>query len=36
MSEKLPIRGFKWVSDISVIDEEFAKSYDKKIAAKDI
>ena len=27
MSEKLPISGFKWVSDISRIDEKFIKSY---------
>ena len=34
MSEKLPINGFKWVSDISEINENFVKSYDKKIVAK--
>ena len=27
MSEKLPISGFKWVNDISRIDEKFIKSY---------
>ena len=27
MSKKLPTRGFKWVSDISKINEEFVKSY---------
>ena len=31
MSEKLPINGFKWVNDISGINEKFVKSYDKKI-----
>ena len=30
MSEKLPINGFKWVNDISEINEKFLKSYDKK------
>ena len=30
MSEKLPISEFKWVSDISGIDEIFVKSYNKK------
>ena len=30
MSEKLPINGFKWVNDISVINEKFVKDYDKK------
>ena len=29
MSEKLPIRGFKWMVDISGIDENFIKSYNK-------
>ena len=29
MSEKLPMRGFNWVTDISKIDEEFVKNYDK-------
>ena len=33
-SEKLPINGFKWVNDISGINEKFVKSYDKKIVAK--
>ena len=27
MTEKLPVRGFKWVNDISIIDEDFAKDY---------
>ena len=30
MSEKLPINEFKWVNDISGINEKFLKSYDKK------
>ena len=30
MSEKLPINGFKWVYDISGINEKFVKGYDKK------
>ena len=30
MSEKLPINEFKWVNDISGINEKFVKSYDKK------
>ena len=34
MSEKLPINEFKWVSDISGINEKFVKSYDKKIVTK--
>ena len=29
MSEKLPIKGFKWMVDISGIDENFLKSYNK-------
>ena len=29
MSEKLPMNGFKWVSDISEINEKSIKSYDK-------
>ena len=29
MSEKLPIKGFKWIVDISEIDENFVKSYNK-------
>ena len=29
MTEKLPERGFKWVSDISKIDEDFVKDYNK-------
>ena len=34
MSEKLPINEFKWVSDISGINEKFVKSYDKKNSDK--
>ena len=29
MSEKLPIKGFKWMVDISGIDKNFVKSYNK-------
>ena len=29
MTEKLPARGFKWVNDISKIDEDFVKDYNK-------
>ena len=29
MTEKLPVRGFKWVNDISIIDEDFVKDYNK-------
>ena len=29
MTEKLPVREFKWVNDISKIDEDFVKDYDK-------
>ena len=29
VSEKLPIKGFKWMVDISGIDENFVKSYNK-------
>ena len=36
MCEKLPIKGFKRMDDISIINEEFVKSYDKKKIAKDI
>ena len=34
MSEKLPINGFKWVNDISGINEKFVKSHDKKNSGK--
>ena len=29
MTEKLPVRGFKWVDDFSKIDEDFVKDYNK-------
>ena len=29
ISEKLPIKGFKWIVDISKIDKNFVKSYNK-------
>ena len=29
MSQKLPANGFKWVKNISKIDEEFIKNYDE-------
>ena len=29
MMEKLPVRGFRWMTDISRMDEEFVRSYDK-------
>ena len=29
MTEKLPVRGFKWINDISIIDEDFVKDYNK-------
>ena len=29
MTEKLPVRGFRWVNDISKIDEHFVKDYNK-------
>ena len=29
MSQKLPVDGFKWVEDLSVIDEDFIKNYDE-------
>ena len=34
MSEKLPISGFKWVNDISGINEKFLKNYDKRNSDK--
>ena len=30
MCEKLPVKGFKWIDDISIINEEFLKSSDKE------
>ena len=35
MTEKLPVRGFRWMTDISRMDEDFVRSYDKMIL-KDI
>ena len=29
MSQKLPVDGFKWVEDLSVIGEDFIKNYDE-------
>ena len=29
MSQKLPVRDFKWVKNVSKIDEDFIKTYDK-------
>ena len=29
MSQKLPVNGFKWVNDVTEINEEFIKSYDE-------
>ena len=29
MSEKLPVKGFKWMTDISIMNEEFVKSCNK-------
>ena len=29
MTETLPVRGFRWMDDISEIDEDFVKDYDK-------
>ena len=29
MTENLPVRGFKWVNDISKIDEDFVTDYNK-------
>ena len=29
MMEKLPVRGFRWMTDISRMDEEFVRGYDK-------
>ena len=30
MSKKLPVDGFKWVDDLSMITEDFIKSYDEE------
>ena len=29
MTEKLPVKGFKWMDGISMINEDFVKSYNK-------
>ena len=29
MTEKLPVKGFRWMEDISNIDEDFVKVYNK-------
>ena len=29
MTEKLPVKGYKWMDDISIINEDFVKSYNK-------
>ena len=29
MEQNLPVGGFKWVRDVSTIDEDFIKNYDK-------
>ena len=29
MTEKLPVKGFRWMDDISIIDEDFVKDYNK-------
>ena len=29
MSEPLPVNGFDWMKDLSKIDEDFIKNYDK-------
>ena len=34
MSEKLAINGFKWMNDISGVNEKFVKGYDKKNSGK--
>ena len=35
MSQKLPKNGFKWINDVTEIDEKFIKNYDE-IVIKDI
>ena len=30
MSKKLPVDGFEWAEDLSVIDEDFIKNYDEE------
>ena len=34
MSQKLPVDGFEWVEDLSVIDENFIKNYDEDCDAR--
>ena len=29
MSQRLPVNGFKWVKNVSKIDEDFIKNYDE-------
>ena len=29
MSQKLPVNGFKWMNDITKIDEEFIRNYNE-------
>ena len=29
MSQKLPVNGFKWINDVTEIDEKFIKNYDE-------
>ena len=29
MSQKLPVNGFKWIKDLTKIDENFIKNYDE-------
>ena len=36
MTEKLPVRGFRWMTDISTMDEDFVRSYDKNDIKGDI
>ena len=31
MSEPLPVDGFEWMKDLSIIDEDFIKNYDENI-----
>ena len=35
MSQKLPVNNFKWVEDVSRINEEFMKNYNENVV-KDI
>ena len=36
MSQKLPVDGFEWVEDLSIIDEDFIKNYDEDSDPKNI